>query len=485
MDQPNQLGVQPVGKLLFRLALPSIAAQLVNMLYNIVDRMYIGHMEGSGHLALTGVGLCFPIIMIITAFSSLIGMGGAPRASIKMGEGDYEGAQRILGNCFSMLIVFSVVLTTGFLIFQEPLLILFGASESTLPFASAYLKIYVAGTVFVQMALGLNPFISSQGFAAVSMLTVVIGAAVNILLDPIFIFALGMGVQGAALATIISQSISCIWILCFLFRSSAPRQYHNRLLQAALGQQTRLRIQRKYLKVRWGIIAPVLALGVSPFIMTSTESAVNIALNRSLQNYGGDLAVGAMTILSSLMQILNMPLQGMTQGAQPIVSFNYGAGNPDRVKKAFKLLLISCLTFATLFCAAVELFPQVFILIFNDKPELMEISIWTARVYMGGAFLMGGQIACQQTFIAVGQAKISLFLALLRKMVLLIPLIFILPNFFENKVFAVFLAEPVSDIIAACTTMTLFRFKFRKILAGCGRPSVPANVALEGNGGKA
>ena len=443
----NDLANESVGKLLFRLAVPAIAAQLVNMLYNIVDRMYIGHIEGIGAAALTGVGVCFPILMVISAFSSLVGMGGAPRASIKMGQGDFEGAEKTLGNCFITLLGISVVLTIFFLIFKEKLLLLFGASENTLPYADSYLTIYVCGTIFVQIALGMNAFISTQGYATTGMLTVLIGAVTNIVLDPLFIFVFHMDVQGAAIATVISQGVSAVWVMVFLF-----------------GKKSRLRIRPQNFRLDAKILLPVFALGVSPFIMQSTESLLNIAFNSSLQKYGGDLAVGAMTILSSLMQILTLPITGLTQGAQPIISFNYGAKNTERVRQAFRLMITAALVFSVAFWASVMLFPGMFVMIFNNEAELMGITIWAIRIYLAVGFVMGAQFACQQTFIAIGQAKSSLFLALLRKIILLIPLIYILPNFFEDKVFAVFLAEPVSDTLAVLTTVSLFAYQFKRLL---------------------
>ncbi len=447
-EQENPLGTERVGRLLLRLALPAVTAQLVNMLYNIVDRIYIGHIPDVGAAALTGVGVTFPVIMVIAAFSALIGMGGAPRASIKMGQKDDAGAEEIMGNCLTVLVGISVVLTAVFLFFGRDLLLLFGASEDTIGYASSYMNIYVCGTIFVQLALGMNSFISSQGFAKTSMITVVIGAAINIALDPLFIFTFGLGVRGAALATILSQAVSAVWVMCFL-----------------RGKKTHLRIRRCYLRPKASVMLPVLALGVSPFIMQSTESLVNIALNSSLQTYGGDLAVGAMTILASLMQVLTLPIMGIAQGAQPIAGFNFGAGKNDRVRKTFKLLLISSVTFSTVLWLAMMLIPQVFISLFNNDPDLMKVTVWAVRIYMGGAFALGAQFACQQTFIAVGQAKVSLLLALLRKIVLLIPLIYILPNFFADRVFAVFLAEPVSDLLAATITVITFSLQFGKILA--------------------
>ena len=447
-EQENPLGTERVGRLLLRLALPAVTAQLVNMLYNIVDRIYIGHIPDVGAAALTGVGVTFPVIMVIAAFSALIGMGGAPRASIKMGQNDDDGAEEIMGNCLTVLIGISVVLTAVFLLFGRDLLLLFGASGDTIGYASSYMNIYVCGTLFVQLALGMNSFISSQGFAKTSMITVVIGAAINIALDPLFIFTFGLGVQGAALATVLSQAVSAVWVMSFL-----------------RGRKTHLRIRRRYLRPRASVMLPVLALGVSPVITQSTESRVNIALNSSLQTYGGDLAVGAMTILASLMQVLTLPIMGIAQGAQPIAGFNFGAGKNDRVRKTFRLLLISSVTFATALWLAMMFIPQVFISLFNNDPELMKVTVWAVRIYMGGAFALGAQFACQQTFIAVGQAKVSLLLALLRKIVLLIPLIYILPNFFADKVFAVFLAEPVSDLLAATITVITFSLQFGRILA--------------------
>ena len=452
-SSPGDLGRDSIGRLLFKLAVPSITAQLVNMMYNIVDRIYIGHIPVVGETALTGVGVTFPIIMIISAFSSLIGMGGAPLASIKMGQQDDEGAEKVLGNCFVSLLGIAAVLTALFLFFNEPLLMLFGASNETGPYGKAYLDIYVCGTVFVQLALGLNVFISAQGFAMTSMATVLIGALANIILDPILIFGFGMGVQGAALATILSQALSAAWVLYFL-----------------LGKKTKLKLRRRHLRPSGKVLLPVLALGVSPFIMQSTESLVIISLNSSLQAYGGDSAVGAMAILSSLMQVLSMPLTGLTQGAQPIIGYNYGARNNDRVWKTFRLLLLCSVTFSTLFWLMMMICPQVFAMIFSNSRSLVKTAARAARIYMAGAFMIGVQTSCQQTFLAVGQAKVSLCLALLRKIVLLIPLIYILPLFFADKVFAVYLAEPVADILAACTTLTVFLLRFRKILAANAAP---------------
>lgn len=443
----NDLGNDPIGSLLIRLAIPAITAQLVNALYNIVDRMYIGHIEGTGDLALTGLGVAFPVIMFISALSALAGMGGGSKAAIRMGAGDQEGANAILGGCTALLVVISLVVTVLFQVFKDPMLLLFGASENTLGYASDYLGIYLWGTIAVQFSLGLNNFITTQGFSTVSMLTVIIGAVCNIVLDPVLIFGFDMGVQGAALATILSQAVSALWVLRFL-----------------TGKRSRLTIQARHLRLDPKVLLPVMAIGVSPFIMQSTESLVNIALNSSLKLYGGDTYVGAMTIASSIMQVLVMPLQGLTQGAQPILGFNFGAGKTDRVRRTFKLLFLSCIALSTVFFLSVQLFPRVFIAIFNDKEELVRAAEWALHVYFGGMFMLGMQFSCQQTFVALGQAKVSLFLALLRKIVLLIPLIYILPHFLSNQVFAVYLGEPVADVCAATCTGLVFLWKFPRIL---------------------
>ncbi len=447
-QQKNQLGEGSVGKLLLKLSLPAIVAQLVNLLYNMVDRIYIGHIPETGDLALTGLGLCFPIIMIVTAFAQLIGGGGAPRVAIHMGKGEKEEAERILCSGVATLVLIAVVITILLESAGVPILKLFGASDQTLPFALDYMRIYVLGTICVMMSLGLNPFITTQGFSKDAMKTVIIGAVCNIILDPIFIFVLGMGVKGAALATIISQGISAVWVLRFL-----------------TGKKSILHIKREYFKIDWNIMKPVLALGVSPFIMSATESAINIAFNMQLSRFGGDVAGGAMTILSSIMQLQMMPVQGVSQGAQPIMSFNFGAGNMDRVKKTYKLLLCCCLCYTMIFWWLVQMFPQVFVGIFNKSPELLETTTWALRIYMAVSGMFGIQMAVQQTFVSLGQAKLSLFIACLRKIILLIPLIFILPVFFRDKVFAVFLAEPVSDFISVTVAATLFLVNIKKILS--------------------
>ncbi len=437
--QGRDLGSDSIGRLMFSLAVPAITAQVVNMLYNIVDRIYIGHIPETGALALTGVGITFPIIILIMAFSSLIAMGGAPQAAIAMGEKNLEKAEKILGNCFAALLGFSVVLTAVFLVFGEPILRAFGASGNTIGYANSYMRIYACGTVFVQIALGMNMFITTQGFATTSMLTVVIGAALNIVLDPLFIFVFHMGVQGAALATILSQGVSAAWVLKFL-----------------LGRKTAIKIRKEHMRIDPKIILPVMALGVSPFIMQSTESLLSVALNTSLLKYGGDGAVGAYTVIASVMQTASLPMQGLCQGAQPITSFNYGARNLDRVKKSIRVLALCTCTFGVLFWLAVMLVPQVFAGLFTSDQDLMTMTVWAMRIFLFGIFSMGAQMGFQQSFVALGQAKASLMLALLRKIVLLIPLIYILPAFFENKLFGVFVAEPIADITAALVTSVSF-----------------------------
>ena len=440
------LGEDRIGGLLFKLALPAILAQVINLLYNLVDRMYIGHIAEVGSVALTGLGVTMPFIMCVSAFAALVSMGGAPRASIMMGRGNKEEAERILGNCTSMLVLVAVIVTVVSQIWGPDILLLFGASESTLPYAWAYMQIYSLGTIFVQLALGLNAFINAQGFARTGMLTVVIGAVCNIILDPIFIFGLHMGVRGAALATILSQGVSCVWIVRFL-----------------LGKETTLRIRKGNLKIRPKTVGPCIALGVAPFIMQFTESVLNICFNTSLLKYGGDVAVGAMTILSSVMQMSMLPIQGLTQGAQPIIGFNYGARKMDRVKNTFRLLLVSCVAFTAVIWLICMILPQAFILIFTDQAELIAFTKWAIRIYMAVSVIFGVQISCQQTFIALGNAKTSVFLALLRKVILLIPLIYILPAFMEDKLMAVFLAEPVADVIAVTTTSILFYRTYRTL----------------------
>ena len=442
------LGTQPIGRLLLKLALPTVAAQLINMLYNIVDRMYIGHIKDVGALALTGVGVCMPLIMIISAFAALVGNGGAPRASIYMGKKDTDTAQKILGNCFSLQIILSIILTIILLIGNKTFLLAFGASENTISYAVNYMNIYAIGTIFVQLTLGMNAFITAQGFAKTGMLSVLIGAVANIVLDPVFIFGMNMGVRGAALATIISQTLSCIWVLSFLF-----------------GKKTFLKIKPENLRLHAKIIRPCVALGSSLFIMQASESIISVCFNSSLLKYGGDIAVGAMTILTSVMQFAMLPLQGLGQGAQPIMSYNYGAKNNDRVRKTFRLLLKVSFGYSIVLWAIVMLLPQMFAMMFTSDNALLSFTSQALRIYMASMFMFGIQIACQMAFNALGKAKDSIIVAVMRKFILLIPLIYIMPAIFKaNQTNAVYMAEPVADFIAVCFTAILFAFEFKKAM---------------------
>ena len=438
-----------VGRLILKLAIPTITAQLVNVLYNMVDRMYIGHLPDVGSEALTGLGVTFPVITIISAFSALVSMGGAPRASIMLGMGERDKAENVLGNCTFALMAMSAVLTAIFTVYGREVLLAFGASANTIGYAWEYMRIYTMGTVFVQFSLGLNTFINAQGYTATGMMTVMIGAICNIVLDPIFIFVLGMGVRGAALATVISQGISAAWVVAFL---TVGKSY--------------LRIRRRHLKAEWGVLAPAMALGLSPFTMQFTESALNVCFNTSLLKYGGDIAVGAMAILHSVMNFAFLVLQGLGQGVQPIVSFNYGAGRVDRVKRAYRIFLTCCLGFALTVWCMVQFAPLLPVSVFTQDAELAGFSAWALRIYMFSFPFMGMQTSCQQSFVALGNAKTSLFVALLRKVFLLIPLIYILPCFFSDKVFAVFLAEPMTDMISGTCAMFLFTRYYRKISGG-------------------
>lgn len=443
----NRMETGSIPKLLAQLAIPAVVAQVINLLYNIVDRIYIGHIPGIGAAALTGVGLFTPILMLLNAFAMLVGSGGAPRAAIAMGKKDNDLAEKIVGNCFTLLVGLAVILTIGFYVSAPTLLKLFGASSATLSYATAYARIYILGSFFVLIVLGMNPFITTQGFAKISMLTTVIGAVINIILDPIFIFVFGMGVRGAALATVLSQAVGAVWILRFL-----------------TGNKTILHLKKYNMRLDVKVFGPCLALGISTFVMLSTESLLSISFTSSLSRYGGDVAVGAMTIITSISQLVTMPIQGICQGGQPIISYNYGADKPERVKKAFFTQFCACIAYTVLFWIVVMLVPQAFATIFTSDKELVSYSAWALRIYMAGIFSIGFQISCQQSFMALGQAKVSLLLACLRKIILLIPLIFILPHFFADKVFAVFLAEPVSDIIAATVTTITFFALFNSIL---------------------
>lgn len=441
------LATEPIGKLLLRLAIPTLAAQMINMLYNIIDRIYIGHIPGSGALALTGVGVCMPLIMIISAFAALVGNGGAPRASILMGKKDLDSAENILGNCFTMQIIISVILTLIMFFGNRTFLMAFGASENTIEYAVSYMNIYSLGTIFVQLTLGMNAFITAQGFAKTGMYSVLIGAVINIILDPIFIFACHMGVRGAALATIISQACSCVWVLSFLF-----------------GTRSTLRIKKQNLPLKAPVILPCLALGLSLFIMQASESIISVCFNSSLLKYGGDVAVGAMTILTSVMQFAMLPLQGIAQGAQPITSYNYGAKKLSRVKQSYKILLCVCVIYSVVLWAIIMAFPQVFAKLFTTDAALIDFTAKALRIYCRVLFVFGIQIACQMTFVSIGNAPCSIIVAILRKFILLIPLIYILPHVMENKTNAVYMAEPVADIIAVSCTLILFLVQFRKSL---------------------
>lgn len=461
-EDKDFLGKEPVGKLLLKLALPTVTAQIINMLYNIVDRIYIGHIPEIGEAALTGVGVCMPLIMIVTAFSAFAAYGGAPRASIYMGQGDHDSAEKTLGNCFAVQFIISVLLTAALLLWNRDFLMAFGASDKTIGYGVEYMNIYAIGTIFVQMTLGMNAFITAQGFAKTGMFSVLIGAVANIVLDPIFIFGFNMGVAGAAWATIISQAMSCAWVLLFL-----------------CGKKTHLRLRVKYMRLSRKIVLPSLALGLSSFIMQASESIISICFNSSLQSYGGDIAVGAMTILTSVMQFAMLPLQGLGQGAQPIISYNYGARNPERVKAAFKLLLKSSLVYSTLLWALVMLFPQAFAAMFTSSETLMAFTQKALRIYMACLLLFGIQIACQMTFTSLGNAKASILVAVMRKFILLIPLIYIMPLLFSaDKTTAVYMAEPVADFIAVTFTAIFFTFQFKKALKGIsGKRETPENTA--------
>ena len=443
----KRLGTEPLGPLILKLAIPGIAAQLINVLYNMVDRMYIGHIEGIGATALTGLGVCLPIIVLISAFSAFAGMGGAPLAAIELGKGDKQRAEKILGNAVTMLIGFTIILTIFFSIFKEPILYAFGASDETISYALDYINIYLVGTIAIQLALGLNTYISCQGNAKIAMFSVLIGAILNIVLDPIFIFNMNMGVKGAALATVISQICSAVWVVGFL-----------------VSKKSVIRIKRENLKLEGKTIGKILALGSAPFVIQSTEAFVTIVLNNGLQKYGGDLYVGSLTILQSVMQLIVVPINGMTQGVQPIISYNYGARNFDRVKKSFKILVTIDLCITVTACLLTQFIPGIFASVFTPEEDLIVLVEKVMPIFFAGIWIFGVQMACQSTFMGMGQAKVSLFLALLRKVFLLIPLSLILPNFFEEKVYGVYYAEPIADVLAAITTGCVFLVMMKKLL---------------------
>ena len=445
------LASAPIGPLMVKLALPAVAAQLINMLYNIVDRIYIGHIEEVGRAALTGLGVTFPILMLISAFTAFAGMGGAPLASIRLGAGDREEAERILGNSAALLLILAAVLTVVFSIFKEPLLMAFGASEETIGYALDYISIYLMGTVFVQLALGLNAYITAQGQALVAMASVLIGAVLNILLDPLFIFTFRRGVQGAAIATVISQGVSACWVVGFL-----------------CSERSGLRIRARNMRLERKVVGRIASLGIAPFIMQSTESLVTVVLNSGLQHYGGDLYVGTVTVMQSVMQMVVMPVQGITQGVQPIMSYNFGARNYDRVREVFRLLLRTTLTVTVTAFLVVFLFPEPLALIFNDDRELVALVGKVMPIFFAGIWAFGVQMTCQVAFMAMGQARTSLFLALLRKVILLVPLAILLPMIAQD-VMGIYVAEPVADILASATTLTLFLHR-RKTLLPQGGP---------------
>lgn len=446
-EDKSFLGTQPIKKLLPKLAVPTVIAQLVNMLYNIVDRIYIGHIPEVGSLALTGIGVCMPLILIVSAFSAFVASGGAPRASIFMGRGDGDSAEKTLGGCLTMQVIISLLLTAAMLIWKDELLYLFGASENTIYYATDYMGIYALGTIFVQITLGLNAFITAQGFAKVGMKTVIIGAALNIVLDPVFIFAFGMGVKGAALATVISQAVSCAWVISFL-----------------CGSKTVLRLKKENLLPGLRLMPPCIALGLSVFVMQASESVISMCFNTSLLRYGGDIAVGAMTILSSVMQFAMLPLQGVAQGAQPITSYNFGAGNSARVRESFRLLLTVCLVYSVALWGLVMLFPRIFVGMFASDAQLIDFASRALRIYCGAMFIFGIQTSCQMTFVSIGYALCSIIVAVMRKFVLLIPLIYIMPQLLSDKVSAVYAAEPVADSLAVIFTAVMFAVNFKKAL---------------------
>ena len=443
----EMLGTAPIGKLLFRLALPTVVAQLINMLYNIVDRIYIGHMPEVGDLALTGVGVCMPVILIVSAFAALVGSGGAPRASIFMGKKDMESAERTLGGCFSLQIIVSLILTTVLLIWNRELLLAFGASENTIEYATSYMSIYAIGTIFVQLTLGMNAFVSAQGFTKIAMISVLIGAVSNIALDPLFIYGFNMGVRGAALATILSQALSCAWVISFL-----------------CSKKSILCLRVKNLVPSPKVVLPCIALGSATFIMQASESVISVCFNSSLLNYGGDIAVGAMAILSSVMQFAMLPPQGIAQGAQPILSYNYGAKNADRVKKTYKTLLFACVIYSVTIWLLVMIMPRVFVSIFTPDAALVNFASNALRIYFSGMILFGIQIACQMTFVSLGNAPSSILVAVVRKFILLLPLIYIVPHLANDPTTGVYMAEPIADITAVTFTTILFIFQFRKAL---------------------
>lgn len=445
MTREEQMATQPVGRLMISMTFPSILAQIINILYNIIDRIYIGHMEGVGANALTGVGVTFCITVFISAFAAFISSGAAPLAAIWLGKQDREHAEKILGNSVSFLLVCTAALMFFFYMFQKPLLYQFGASDATIGYAMDYLSIYLLGTIFVETALGLNAFIICQGQPKTAMISVLLGAVTNIILDPVFIFGFGLGVQGAAIATVLSQALSAAWVMRFL-----------------LGEKSSLKIRLKFLRFDGGILGGIFSLGVSPFIMSATESFISIVLNHGLQTYGGDLYVGSLTIIQSVMQLFAAPVSGFTQGMTPIISYNYGAKNFDRVRALYRRMIGVCFGFMAAATSTTMLFPRFYAGLFTNEAALIEMVGEVMPVFMAGMLIFGLQNGIQPSFLAMGQAKISLFIAVLRKIILLIPLALILPRFVG--VMGVYYAEPISDVISAVTATTLFIWNSKKIL---------------------
>ena len=445
-SREERMASEPIGRLMASMALPAILAQVINILYSIIDRIYIGHMEGVGANALTGVGVTFCITVFISAFSAFISNGAAPLAAIWLGKGDREHAEKILGNSVSFLGICTIVLMAFFYAFLKPLLYMFGASDATIGYAADYLSIYLVGTLFVELALGLNAFIICQSQSGIAMLSVLIGAVANIILDPVFIFVLRMGVKGAAVATIISQGLSAIWVVSFL-----------------LSKRSSIKIRRECMRLDGKILGSVFSLGISPFIMNATESFISIVLNRGLQVYGGDLYVGSLTIMQSIMQLFSAPVNGFTQGMAPVVSYNYGAKNFSRVRQLYIWVIGMCFGFRLITTVTCMVFPEFYAGFFTNERELVELTGQVMPVFMAGMIVFGLQNGIQPVFLALGQAKVSLFIATLRKIILLIPLAMILPRFLG--VMGVYYAEPISDMISAVTATTLFMLNIKKILS--------------------
>ena len=444
--QDNILDFMPVPKAFLKLAVPAVAAQLINILYNLVDKMFIGHIPEVGKQALAGVGVTTPVILAISAFAALVSMGGAPKASIFLGKGDTVQAEKVVGSCTWMLLLLSVLLTVLMLAFGRPVLLLFGASEDTISFAVSYMNIYCLGTVFTQLTLGLNAFITAQGKTLISMKNVAIGAVTNIILDAVFINGFQMGVRGAALATVISQGVSATFVI--------------RYLQS---EKSTLKLERRQIRFDKEILLPCIFLGTSPALMQLTENLVAISFNTSLQKHGGDMAVASMSILNSVMQFVMLLLPGLVQGAQPLLSYNLGAGNIKRVKKTFRLLLVSCVTGSFMIWLLCMICPQIVAGIFTNDTELIQYTEWSMRIYLSVMLIYGIQVACQYSFVALDQARTAIFLTIWRKIILLIPLIFILPLVWSGSVTGVFLAEPIADTLAVCTTAPMFYRYYRTL----------------------